>query len=107
MWARAGLLPTWIHEECCYHEATAIVRQGDMAIWDPTESRWVESDAALRQVYAGLVTIRVGSDQFPAGAVIWAGQVLPLGEWVEFSEEQRHAEPGAAVDAAPRAGPRC
>ncbi len=89
MWERAGLCPVWIHGKYCYHEATAIVRQGSATIWDSTESRWVEPDNATRQAYAGLVALRLGSDKLQAPEIItWGENVLPLDKWVDISERE-------------------
>jgi hypothetical protein len=86
MWLRSDLLPTWIHDNLCYHEATVVVRNRQVTIWDPTESRWIESEGAHHQQYAGVVSLRLGADQFPAGSVAWGDRSLPVGQWVTLSE---------------------
>lgn len=73
----------WIGDKVCYHEACALPAQGELKIWDPTESKWLTSPAGAPQRYGQLIAMRVFGDK-SAGPLTFAGRVIEPGQWTNL-----------------------
>ncbi len=88
MWERAGESGDWIRGGLCYHEATAVARDGCLAIWDPTESRWIEPDVAMTASCSGVVALNLADQAAWSGtSTIWGSAELRAGHWTTMSAD--------------------
>lgn len=92
MWMEEAVPSTWLDGDLCYHEATALVRQDRLEIWDPTENRWLEPESADRSSFGALVALRLPPDRALGQLEVhWGGLDVPWGAWrmVNASSQQR------------------
>lgn len=75
----------WISKNICYHEACALPDKGEIAIWDPTEGRWLPPLTGVPQRYGHLVAMRIFDNE--AGEPLkFSGQTLEHEKWTVFAE---------------------
>lgn len=82
--------PSWTWESIAYHEAAAILDNGRLSIWDPTDSHFVE--ATPKQGYASVLAVRITSEpsaresagRGTADAPQWNGRSVAFNRWVHI-----------------------
>ena len=80
-WERNDAEVCWIKGELVYHEACAVVADGDqIRIWDPTASCWVNPKQF--EGYGAVVALRVlTSGASGIGQLTWGRRRITLNEW--------------------------
>ena len=82
MWRRSGESTAWVQSNTCYHEACAVFERGEVAVWDPTETRWMDTPGEIAQ-FSGVMGVRLHWADHP-GTVSWGGRRLANTAWTWF-----------------------
>jgi hypothetical protein len=91
LWEGAGNQADWIRGRYCYHEACGVVRSGRLAVWDPTEGRWLEPGVSADSAVGGVMAIRYSDGTDPSlDRLSWGEWQLNTGEWMRFDRAAMH-----------------
>jgi hypothetical protein len=78
MWSRAGMPATWVEGTLVYHEACAVVRQGNVVeVWDPVEACWLDPST---KGYGAIMALKVSFSELHY--IVWRGRCFPTNTWI-------------------------
>ena len=89
VWEKAGCSPEWAVGDLFYHEACAILRNGVLALWDPTVNITIEHSP--RGTYGRVVAIKICQPAYAHAhapdSLRWSTVDVPHGRWVKIDGE--------------------
>jgi hypothetical protein len=84
-WEEHGANPTWAGSGVVYHEACAVIRNGEVEVWNATAGAWASPENVSG--YGSIVAVRIGGPVATGETVLWGGRRVPLGQWVPATGE--------------------
>ena len=78
-WTACGANPAWAVEGLVYHEACAVITDGQVRVWNPTATSWASPEHV--RGYGSIAAVRIGGPTPTGQTLTWGTLRLPLGEW--------------------------
>ena len=88
-WELHGAGISWVKDDLVYHEASAVMPQGnELGLWDPTASWWVNPNQAPG--YGEVLALRIlTSDPQQIGHFRWGAHSIPANHWHILESDHR------------------